>query len=194
MTQFYGQYGEDQWIVEHLSTPSAGFFVDVGAGNGTTCSNTRMFEERGWQGLCIDADPRSYLTLVMERRLAYFSAIRSFEGVTHVFLNDEMPDFTRVTGTIGTGRTIPVPCVPLGVLLQRLNLQRHIDLLSVDVEGIELEVLQSFDIASDYPSIIIVEYETLGMDEQRDQVLTFFQPLPYTCVHQTRANLIFQRR
>ena len=193
---YYGQRDEDRWIAENLPLPLDGFFVDVGAGDGMRYSNTLFFEKQGWQGLCIDTDPRSYLKLLECRHFAFFSAIRKFEGVTNVFLNDEDPDLTRAIGTIGAGRTITVPCVPLGLLLQRLDLHRHIDLLSVDVEGLELEVLQSFNMTADYPTIIIVEYKTTGLKEedQREELLTFFQLHPYQLVHQNRANFIFYHK
>ena len=191
MTKYYAQCGEDRWIDENLSLPESGFFVDVGAGDGVTSSNTLTFEQRGWRGLCIDADPRSYLKLLLQRRCAFFSAIRAYEGATEMFLSDRVPDHTRATGPIGPGRTISVPCVPLGVLLPRLGMCNHIDLLSVDVEGLELEVLRSFDIESDYPTVIIVEHMTRGLKPQRESLLEFFGRFPYKVVHETEVNLIF---
>jgi FkbM family methyltransferase len=188
---FHSQYGEDRWILEHVPLPERGFFVDVGAGDGVAYSNTLAFERLGWRGVCIDADPRSYLKLIDRRQLAFFSAVRAVEGVTEMFVNDHVPDYTRATGPIGTGRTIVVPSVPLGVLLQRLRLADHIDVLSVDVEGLELEVLQSFDMARDYPTVVVVEHFTRGLKDQRSELLDFFAPLPYQLVYETQANLVF---
>ena len=63
--QFFSQFGEDKWIVDNLHYPLNGVFVDVGASDGISGNNTYFFEKIGWQGLCIDADPSHYASLLV---------------------------------------------------------------------------------------------------------------------------------
>ena len=43
---FHSEYLEDKWIFQNLPVPKAGFFVDVGAGDGVRASNTYFFEKQ----------------------------------------------------------------------------------------------------------------------------------------------------
>lgn len=188
----YSQFGEDQWIMENLPLPETGVFVDVGAGDGISLSNTLAFEEKGWTGLCIDADPRNFPALRERRKTALLCAIRDYAGLTKLFFNDGNPDFTRVTGTVGAGYDAKLPCLPLETVLREFNITT-IDLLSIDVEGIEREVLSSCNLRSLLPTVIIVEYMTRGYADQKAALLSYFTAFPYRLVHETESNLIFQR-
>src|SRR5258707_446701 len=50
----YGQCGEDL-IVAKVLTDSTGFYVDVGCNHPINGSNSYLFYQRGWRGVCIDA-------------------------------------------------------------------------------------------------------------------------------------------
>lgn len=50
------QYGEDQYVLEYFGD-RVGHFVDIGAYDGLTYSNTRCLMERGWSGVCIEPNP-----------------------------------------------------------------------------------------------------------------------------------------
>lgn len=57
----YSQAWQDKFVDLVLDKPSSGFYVDVGAGydlevDGKINSNSLMFEQRGWKGICVDAD------------------------------------------------------------------------------------------------------------------------------------------
>jgi hypothetical protein len=52
---FYSQNGEDFILNELLGNKKSGFFVEVGCIDGRRFSNTLLFEQMGWQGLCVEA-------------------------------------------------------------------------------------------------------------------------------------------
>jgi FkbM family methyltransferase len=58
------QYGEDEIIAkyfsEHRPADWTGFFVDVGAADGATNSNTYFLARDGWSGLLIEPDLSQY--------------------------------------------------------------------------------------------------------------------------------------
>jgi hypothetical protein len=82
--------------------------------------------------------------------------------------------------------------VPLSDLLEMAGVDK-IGFLSIDVEGHEYEVLNSFDITEYWPTFIIGEYNTLGIGEDYS-VKHYLEALGYRTIHKTYANLIYAIR
>lgn len=61
--KFYSQFGEDEYIVKVL--PETGRFLDIGAWNAATFSNTRALFELGWTGVMIEPSPGPFLSLMV---------------------------------------------------------------------------------------------------------------------------------
>lgn len=57
------QYGEDAFILEHFAGRT-GAFLDVGAHDGVTFSNTRLLADAGWSGVCVEPSPASFAWLM----------------------------------------------------------------------------------------------------------------------------------
>jgi FkbM family methyltransferase len=188
---FYAQWGEDQWLATHFHVPDAGVFVDVGAGDGERGSNTLYFEKLGWRGLCIEADPRNHQPLRQRRCCAVETcAIAKTVGPAVFGMHARKPSWSGLQRR-GTGyKEILVTCHPLGSLLDRWRIG-EIDLLSIDVEGTELEVWDSFDHSRHSPSIVIIEFDDMGADRNPDTIRTRLG-LTYEEIHRTPANLIMQ--
>lgn len=185
---FYSQFGEDKWIAENIPLTQKGVFVDVGASDGVKFSNTLYFEELGWTGICIEAHPSSYNGLLSRRQNALHCAVYNYNGLVKMYVDSD-PDYSHITSDNG----LLTPCLTLYRILSQLE-YRNIDLLSVDVEGKELEVLQGLDFNHYKPTIIIVEYLTPGLPPRQADLQLFFSTLPYKLVHETDANLIFQKQ
>ena len=190
MNQYWSQHREDRWIVEHLELPEKGVFVEVGAYDGIELSNTYHFEQKGWTGLCIEADPRQWHKLLLNR------TCDKFFGAAGPCGNVEfgMMDIPSHSGIGRGGASIKVPSLPLGVLLDSYKI-RHVDILSLDTEGTELDVWESglFRTHLPYPRIVIIEWETAGLPPAKDAIMAHFATLPYMLVHETAGNLIFER-
>jgi FkbM family methyltransferase len=188
---YYSQWGEDRWIVEHLEPPSRGVFVDIGAGDGVRGSNTLYFENLGWTGLCVDPDPRNRDPLRARHCVTDARAISNVPGPQLFSMYGPKSSWSGL-GDRGPGyRSITVDCVRLGDLLAQLGVTT-IDLISLDVEGTELDVWHSFTAATHRPGIVIIEY-----DDSREgrNTVTLQHELggSYELVHRTPANLIFHR-
>jgi FkbM family methyltransferase len=168
-----GQNLEDAVIVErffrggplaHLSRgiEPGGYFLEMGALDGITFSNTRLFEHcLGWDGLLIEAQPTNAERCKRNRPCA---------EVWGFGICDKDTKFLRMAGANGvafdTGihpdskevASVRVPCVPLSELLRRNNVRR-INFLSLDVEGAELKVLQTVDWSALQVDVLMVEAE-----------------------------------
>ena len=62
-----GQFGEVSIIEPLLRGIKKGFYVDVGAHDGVTDSNTLYFYRRGWRGVCVEPHKRYYQDLLRSR-------------------------------------------------------------------------------------------------------------------------------
>lgn len=188
---YHAQWGEDRWIVEQLEPPSRGVFVDIGAGDGVRGSNTLYFETVGWHGLCVDPDPRNHGPLRRRRCVTDARAISSTPGPQPFSLYGRKSSWSGL-GRRGRGyRSITVDCVRLDTLLTHVGITT-IDLLSIDVEGTELDVWRSFIPAVHWPGIVIIEYD----DSREDRTTAAIRHElgdAYELVHRTPANLILQR-
>lgn len=189
---YNSQFGEDEWIDKNAPLPEKGVFVDVGAGDPKRFSNTRFFEDKGWDGVCIDANPIHYAELLRERGTTFYAVVRSYNGISP-FSISENPDYSRIGKEVYKGKTIQAPCFTLNAILMHFRV-RHIDILSLDVEGAELEVLEGFSLEHYKPTIIIIEYKTIGLSNNDLSYTKYFENTPYKLVHKTDANFIFYRQ
>jgi hypothetical protein len=94
---FYSQFGEDRWIVDNLKLPKNGFFIDVGAADGITFSNTYYFEKQGWKGLCFEPNPENYLLAEKFRKNVKLMAIAQTSGMAPFKISSISPDWSRLT-------------------------------------------------------------------------------------------------
>lgn len=72
LTLSWSQYGQDRLVDELLDGKKNGFFVEVGAYDGETYSNTLFLERyRNWTGLLIEPNSIAFRDLVHKRRKCY---------------------------------------------------------------------------------------------------------------------------
>jgi hypothetical protein len=66
--QFHSQIGQDQWVHSVLGDKRYGFFVELGACDGISLSNTLFFERSlNWNGICIEPEQSMFDQLVRNR-------------------------------------------------------------------------------------------------------------------------------
>ncbi|XP_063614748.1 uncharacterized protein LOC134787864 [Penaeus indicus] len=122
-----------------------GVFVEARARDGEEGSHTLYFEKHlSWTGILVEPDPSLFEALMSKNRRAF--AVHANLATSDGSLTSRNknlppnPSLNRLTSNSLPGP--PVPSVPLFSVLQALNTTR-IDFLSLDVEGAELQVLQT---------------------------------------------------
>lgn len=194
---FYGQHKEDKLLHEFFQKDE-GFFVDVGASDGVKFSNTKFFEDLGWDGICFEPNPRLYKELKENRKChLYDYAVGKENGEVTFYANqhgvvstiDEklLPYFKKKikkAGRKAEWKEVIVPIVRLDSILE----EQEIDFISIDIEGRELDVLKGMDIKTNRPRIAIIETISLGYNH-RDSV-EFLEKHGYTTAFQLGANAI----
>jgi FkbM family methyltransferase len=161
---------------------AGGYFVEAGANDGVTESNTLLLERQfGWTGLLVEPVPalaaqcrRNRPNALVEEvalvasdyprstiRLHYSDLMSVVEGARGSARQDM--DWVelgfRTPGNRpdrGLPRTIEVPARPLSAVLCDHGIS-HVDLLSLDVEGYEPEVIRGLDLTRHRPTYIVVE-------------------------------------
>jgi|ERR1700734_396007 len=189
----YSQWGEDKWILANLKVPDKGIFVDVGAADGIGGSNTLMFEERGWAGLLIEPNSRFHASLKANRgrqKIANY-AIHNSDNSEATFHHDSDPFLSGLART-EYNQDEKIPAMKLGWVLWKNDI-KSIDLLSIDTEGTELDVWSSLG-NFPKPSIVIVEWNTVGLPDRSDEILKRFTDDGYNMAHKTPGNFIFQKK
>lgn len=146
------QAGQDQWIFgEAFNEAKNRYFLDVGAHDGINISNTYVLEHRyGWTGLCIEANPTTYQALRRNRRSRCINiCLDKSDGEVAFVIRDVFGGI--VAPDLDNSRTEPGDSVIriktkslVNVLIEE-SAPRIIDYLSIDVEGAEERILESFD-------------------------------------------------
>lgn len=141
--------GQAAAVDELLKHKTGGFFVECGALDGETRSNTLYFERsRGWEGVLIEGDPNNFKLMTYKHRKAFtIQACLSTEPypvkvdfVQHFNLGHISE--TNSASEPPPLNSVPVQCFPLASILFALNRTR-VDYFSLDVEGSELKVLRT---------------------------------------------------
>jgi FkbM family methyltransferase len=174
----YSSHAEEWIIRDFFKNRRAGFFVDVGAGDYRTHSNTFYLDtELGWSGIAIDA-LGDFATGYTEHRprtrfRQFFVSDTSDEtAVLYMVRSDTLVssgnrEFTARHGDIANSLTVPT--VTLNELLDHEGVQQ-IDFLSMDIELWEPKALAGFDIARFRPELVCIE----AHPEVRQQILDYF--------------------
>ena len=64
----YSQLGQDLTVLKFYNDKRDGYFIELGASDGITLSNTYLLEkEFGWKGICAEPVPVKYEALCKNR-------------------------------------------------------------------------------------------------------------------------------
>lgn len=160
-------FGEDILLSRLLKTTSSGTYVDIGANHPVHGSNTYRLYAQGWAGLAIDPNPEFVALFEHHRprdthivagvaRNPCSMTYHSFDLDVFNTLSAKQAALMVAQGRRKIGETT-VPCFPLSDLIAKHLGDRPIDVLNVDCEGMDIEVLQSFDMSADRPVVLVVE-------------------------------------
>lgn len=172
----YAQEGEDIVLQRIFAGQKKGFYIDVGAHHPKRFSNTYVFYCMGWEGINIDARPGSmiFFKRLRERDINLEIGISGVEGVLSYYqfeepaLNSFSADLALSRMKLGTSKLvseIAVQTQPLKQILSTyIQAARTIDFLTIDVEGMDLEVLRSNDWEKYRPRVVLVEVLESSLD------------------------------
>ena len=198
----YGLDGLDLKLLAALEGEAPGVFVELGAHDGVTQSNSILLEQRGWTGLLIEASPSSYARCkkarpgVIVEHSACVSA--NFKGSQITLTDVGLMSLTNRSGIDGDARAswvergegfaplprqdIEVPTATLSSILDRHRIGAP-DLLLLDVEGAEIDVLEGLDFTRHGPRFILAE------DAYTEEIAAYLQTFGYV-----RKTILLERK
>jgi FkbM family methyltransferase len=154
--------------LDALFQKTNGYFIELGANNGITQSNTAFFEfHKEWSGILIEPSKSAYDECVKHRPN---STCFNYACVSHLYGENEiMGDFNGSLMSSVDGRRlhgtelVSVPARTLKSILDEVGVM-SIDFLSVDADGYELPILQGMDLETYRPTYILIEINTHDFD------------------------------
>ena len=195
---------------------SKGFFVEAGANDGIRYSNSLYFEKyMKWQGLLIEGIPAlaekcrqnrpdsivencalvsfDYSGSTIDMQYSNFMSI-----VKGAFGSEEEDNKYLQTGEkfLPEGEktyTVTVPAKTLSSILDEYNIQK-VDLLSLDVEGYELNVLQGIDFSRHAPSYLLLEIWHDKKDNIFHAIAPYYEQLSILNSNDSYADILFQKK
>lgn len=153
----YAQLQQDIFVNNLFRGKRGGFFVDVGASDGITYSNTYKFEkELGWNGICIEPETGSFGKLIAARSCKCLNiCVGSQEQVGEIGFNETAdPMFSSISSTSKTTKLLK----PLRQVFIENNI-KVVDFISIDVEGNEMNVILGIDFDNVQIKIICYEHQ-----------------------------------
>ncbi len=137
---YHSMSGQDKWVLETLNFKTNGFFVDLGAMDGITYSNTYTLEkDYSWTGICVENSLVHWNSLVTARTSNnFYKTIYSYHGQCLIDENGKIV-------TEGTGTT--VDCVTFDDIMVEDGYTGLIDYLSVNLGGREEDVILTIDLS-----------------------------------------------
>lgn len=202
----YSQDGEDMILKALFEQKKGykGFYVDVGAHHPVRFSNTKYFYDKGWKGINIEPTPNAIKAFKTFRRrdinLNIGIGPERGELTFYCFNEPALNSFSkevservdRESSTYKIIKELKIEVMPLSVVFDLyLPEGRKIDFISIDVEGLDYQVLTSNNWDKYQPEVILVE-ENIDVDRigaspiynfLKDKGYRFFAKTLRTCVY-----------
>jgi FkbM family methyltransferase len=201
----YAQCGED--IIADFVLSTLGIdkvrYLDIGAHDPAYLSNTYYFYRRGGNGVCIEPDPclSKGFKEMRPRDVCLPVGIGSASGTADLFvmttptLNTFSRDEAKRCESYGTERIERV--LPVAVKTVNEVIEEHFEdvphFVSIDVEGLDLAILKSFDFKRYRPQVICVEtliYAEDGRERKLEEVIDVLRANDYLVYADTYINTI----
>ncbi|XP_062593698.1 uncharacterized protein LOC134255206 [Saccostrea cucullata] len=162
--------GQSALVDSLLGNKEKGFYIECGAFDGESQSSSLLFERfRKWQGLLIEPDPLSYSRLKLKHRMAFtINACISPYPYPVMMKLERRGLYSRMLKSSSDGSDHKdVQCFPLHSILLAMNL-KAVDFLSIDVGGLELNVLQTMPLKSTNINVISVSCDYCSEKNETD--------------------------
>lgn len=168
-TKSFSQEGEDLLLKRIFEHKKNGFYIDVGAHHPFRFSNTYLFYKKGWKGINLDAMPNSMKIFEKHRPRDINLEIpvgKDGEKLVYYIFNEPALntfDKNRIEAIVSKSvytliREMEIQIRSLkSILDEYLPKGQNIDFMSIDVEGLDFEVLKSNDWKKYRPEILLVE-------------------------------------
>lgn len=203
----YSQCGEDmiaRFVFDALkiARPS---YLDIGAHHPTYLNNTHAFHEAGSRGVNIEPDPDLFARFPAERPqdrnlnigIGPVAGELEFFVMSAKTLNTFSASEAEAAvagGRARIERRLRLPVRPVNEVLEQHFAAAAPDLLSLDVEGLDLEILKAWDFSRWRPRLACVEtirYDAGRAGTQSEEISALLRDCGYFVYADTHINTLF---
>lgn len=194
----FSQSGEDLILDRFTGHKNRGLYVDIGAYDPYRFSNTMRFYERGWRGINIEPDHERFKRFLFSRSkdTNLNIGIANKKGSLTYFIIDPPTLSTFVQAQakeyVKSGfvlkETKKIPVAPLTEVLAKHAGNKHIDFLTLDVEGFEMDVLKSNDWERFRPEFLCIETAV----KNKKKIEGFLKKTDYALVFDNGLNSFYK--
>jgi len=201
----YSQEGEDMILRRLFEKQKTGFYVDVGAHHPKRFSNTYFFYKLGWRGINVDAMPGSMIAfnrmrprdINIEKPVSNKKQLLTYYAFNEPALNGfskELSEERDGKGSYFVKFTKDIETSTLEEILDdNLPKVQSIDFLSIDVEGLDFNVLKSTNLEKYHPKVILVEILNSSLvDIQVNEIYKFLTDAGYELYAKAVNTVIFK--
>lgn len=202
----YSQEGEDRILNSIFGGKPKGFYIDIGAHHPQRFSNTNLFYNMGWHGINIDASKEAIQLFKTYRKrdvnLCIGVGLKSEkkeyimfdEPAVNTFVVASAKDKLQNTKFKVINKRM-VKIEPLSKILNKyLKKKVQIDFLTIDVEGLDYQVLKSNDWNKYRPKYIVAEvygsHDFLSISENK--ITNYLKKVGYSPIAKTLNSVIFK--
>jgi FkbM family methyltransferase len=179
----YAENIQDLWVALCVAPGKRnGYYVDVGSADGVFGSNSKLLDDMGWKGVCIDPFPKNMQsrTCQMFKQPAFDKSGEKVQFRDAGFLGG----IEKTLSTSGTPEVQKAPLVEfttatLDEILAKANAPGTIDFMSIDVEGAEVPVLHGLSLDKYKIEAFCIENDG---EPARTQIRQILEPRGYKLV------------
>jgi hypothetical protein len=168
MNDSKSENGQDIFALFVNNFKSGGSFLEFGAYDGFTFSNTYLLEKRfGWKGLIIDPIPNHFDMMEQSRSCQKLLAAVTPENQKFAkVVEAPASNLSKIAKRKILTKLHTVPAFTLTEILEKYFVSNELDFLSIDTEGNDIDILKSVNF-SDYriKSICVEHNYSVGSEE-----------------------------
>jgi len=213
----YSQNGEDLIIknlFNRLRIPRP-TYLDIGANHPVYISNTYLLYLKGSSGVCVEPNAVLYnkikslrkrdvvlnagVAFNEEREADFYQFPYKAHGLS-TFSKKEA-EFWETTGNENIGKYKPERVIRMPLLAINNIIKEHFgkspNFISIDVEGLDLEILRTLDLTQYKPEVFCIEcirYLDNNKEQTDQEIMDFMKQAGYFVYADTHINTIFCRK
>lgn len=190
----YSQNDEEHYILNYFKD-FKGRFLDLGAFDGMTFSNTHALLKQGWEGVFVEASPKMFTAC--QRNLAGYNAHLCLACITHepvtgmitFYDNDQATATTDPAHVEKWKAQTPfqaITVMPVHFLSILGIYGRNFDMVSLDIEGQSAELFLKM-----FPELPNVKLWVVEHDNRKEEILSLAQG--FTVLYENGENVVLGR-
>lgn len=206
----YSQNNEEQIILEHFGLVGKNFVVlDIGANDGITFSNSKKLIELGWKAHLVEPSPKAFSKLSELHKFndnvhLYNVGLLHTDSTAYLFESESLINENDVAlvssysvketekwkkSNVKYGK-VPTKILSFQSFIE-ISQETKFDLITIDIEGYEMVVLEQIDLNKYFVKMLILEWN--GNESVKKSMVDYCSAYGIGLFSENAENLIFKR-